>query len=83
MTTAPQLRYTRPDDVQIAPVPSARELGTTARYKRALELALEIEQLLEAESPPSSRLAYSSRIARAMNRSLIDQLAEVVRDNTG
>jgi hypothetical protein len=83
MTQAPALRYTRPDDTAPPASSSGTNLGTTGRYKRALELALEIEQLLEAESPPSSRLAYSTRIAQAMNRSLIDHLAEIVRDKTG
>ena len=76
-TQAPELRYTRPLEVPLA---ASIDVGSAARYKRALELAVEIEQLLEAEAPVSSRLAYSSRIVQAMNRSLIDQLAEIVRE---
>ena len=80
-THVPELRYTRPDDSGVLAAPSLRgDLASRVRYKRALELAVEIEQLLEAESPPSSRQAYSSRIAQGMSRSLIDQLAEIVRD---
>jgi hypothetical protein len=78
-THAPELRFTRPTGA-VAPDPPSGELPATGRYRRALELAVEIERLLEAEAPPSSRLGYSSRIAQAMNRSLIDQLSEIVRD---
>jgi hypothetical protein len=71
------------------------ESAHSDRYKRALELALEIERLLEPAAPESKPTdstrqagssretqggrAYAGRIAQAMVRSLIDQLKEIVR----
>ena len=64
----PQLVYTRKED----------EPALT----RALELAREVEELLEgASSPPTIRDpgAHSTRIVRAMAASLVDELEALVR----
>src|SRR5262245_23394590 len=93
----PPLRYTRndaealleePPTVRVDGTPERSEGGGTrlngpsGRYRRALELALEIERLLEpgVEAPPSARTP-SARIAQGMARSLIDQLAEIARNS--
>ncbi len=50
---------------------------------RALRLAREVEELLEASpseaAPDSARAAHSTRIARAMAASLVDELEAIVR----
>lgn len=72
----PQLVYARAtDDVESA--------GTEDTLSRALRLAREIEELLgEVPSTPAVsetlRSAHSTRIARAMAASLIDELEAVV-----
>lgn len=83
----PQLHYTRNDDVPAAvdssTIRAAEPAAQNVRYRRALELALEIERLLEpqgAEPPPSTR-GRSARIAQGTARSLIDQLAEIARNS--
>lgn len=69
----PSLRYVRADD--------NAEAGSA--HSRALRLAREIEELLE-EAPPSegaesSRATHSTRMARAMAASLVDELEALVR----
>lgn len=75
----PQLAYTRTDEDE--------ECEST--LQRALRLAREIEELLENAPPvgelgaPSSRSrepAHSTRMARAMAASLIDELEVLDRD---
>jgi uncharacterized alpha-E superfamily protein len=67
MLEGPQVRYVRVDDVD-------DELA------RALRLAHEIEELLGRRSTVSdAQCAHSTRIARAMSASLIDELEALVR----
>jgi hypothetical protein len=82
----PQLHFARtdaPEAVESSTLRTVEPAAQNARYRRALELALEIERLLEpqgAEPPPSAR-GRSARIAQATARSLIDQLAEIARNS--
>ena len=69
----PSLRYVRGDE----------NVEGSSAHSRALRLAREIEALLE-EAPPSegadsSRRAHSTRMARAMAASLVDELSALVR----
>lgn len=69
----PSLRWVRVDDNSDA--------GGT--LSRALRLAREVEELLEESpsesAPDSARAAHSTRIARAMAASLVDELEALVR----
>lgn len=69
----PSLRWVRMEE-------TAEGGGTLAR---ALRLAREVEELLEespsSNAPDSARAAHSTRIARAMAASLVDELEAVVR----
>lgn len=70
----PSLRYVRTEETT--------EPGSA--LARALRLAREVEELLDASSaseavPDSSRAVHSSRIARAMAASLVDELEAIVR----
>jgi hypothetical protein len=72
----PRLSYTRVED----------NAENTTAHSRALRLAREIEALLE-EAPPSegadsSRAAHSTRMARAMAASLVDELQGLVRSTS-
>jgi hypothetical protein len=73
----PSLRYVRVDDT----TDTSRD--TSGTLARALRLAREVEELLEASPsetiPDSSRAAHSTRIARAMAASLVDELEAIVR----
>ena len=69
----PSLRYVRADE----------NIEPESTHSRALRLAREIEELLE-EAPPSeaadsSRATHSTRMARAMAASLVDELEALVR----
>jgi hypothetical protein len=69
----PSLRYVRADE----------NVENVSAHSRALRLAREIEELLE-ETPPSegvesSRATHSTRMARAMAASLVDELTALVR----
>lgn len=69
----PQVVYARVDDV----LPEET-------LKKALELARKIEELLEdtrstATVPASVHAAHSTRMARAMAASLVDELEALVR----
>jgi hypothetical protein len=69
----PSLRYVRADE----------NVEPGNAHSRALRLAREIEELLD-EAPPSegtdsTRAAHSTRMARAMAASLVDELEALVR----
>ena len=72
----PRLSYTRVDE----------NAETESAHSRALRLAREIEGLLEeapaSEGVESSRAAHSTRMARAMAASLVDELQALVRSTT-
>jgi hypothetical protein len=53
--------------------------STESRIARAQKLACEIENILTAEGAAHDGRGYSVRLAQAMARNLIDQLAEVER----
>lgn len=66
----PQIRYTRMDD------------DHDAAIAQALELSRRIELLLEAvpeSGPGMAARAHSTRMARAMAASLVDELEALVR----
>lgn len=69
----PSLRYVRGDE----------NVETGNAHSRALRLAREIEELLErapaSEGADSSRAAHSTRMAKAMAASLVDELSALVR----
>lgn len=69
----PSLRYVRADENDV-------DLGSA--HSRALRLAREIEELLEGaptSEADSARTVHSSRMARAMAASLIDELEALCR----
>jgi hypothetical protein len=72
----PSLRYVRADE----------NVDNTNAHSRALRLAREIEELLEAapasEGADSSRAAHSTRMARAMAAGLVDELSALVRSSS-
>ncbi len=69
----PTLRWVRMDETG----------DTGGTLARALRLAREVEELLEEapseSAPDSARAAHSTRIARAMAASLVDELEAIVR----
>ena len=69
----PSLRYVRGDE----------NVESGSAHSRALRLAREIEELLGAapasEAFDSSRAAHSTRMARAMAASLVDELEALAR----
>lgn len=71
----PSIRWVRSDD-------TTTETGGGA-VARALRLAREVEELLAespaSDAPDSARTAHSTRIARAMAASLVDELEAIVR----
>jgi sugar phosphate isomerase/epimerase len=74
----PSLRFARMDETM-------SEAAGDAAVARALRLAREVEELLSrpslavAADPVSTRAAHSSRIARAMAASLVDELEALAR----
>jgi len=71
----PSLRYVRTEE----------NVEATTTHSRALRLAREIEELLagapESDAAASSRAAHSTRMARAMAASLVDELEALVRSS--
>ena len=76
----PQLRYARVEDAS-----HTSSVPAEATLARALELAREIEELLEdtrsvyPSAPVSDASTHSTRMARAMAASLVDELEVLVR----
>ena len=82
----PQVRYARVDD-DSSPTSSVTDrLEGEDTLKRALELARQLEELLEeTRSRPGDTMViedartHSTRMARAFAASLVDELASLVR----